>query len=141
AVGTLSPHPQPPYYPVVHLIDNADPDLPRPLYALAAEDGRFLEYYQTLNSGETAVFTAASAFETPKLEVFRTRVLDDELSPGMLAFGRGYPLTIPISKGHGGISSAIANLQNRCGASVFTLGGDRLRRLIAGHFPGQTEFS
>jgi hypothetical protein len=141
SVGMVRPHGQPPYYPILYLTDHADPDSARPLYAVAAEDGRFLEYYQTLAAGDRHVFTAANGFESPKLEVFRARVLDDELSPGMLVFGRDDPLTIPLSKGQGGFSSAIANLQNRCAASVFTLGGDRLRRLIFGVSPAQVEFS
>jgi hypothetical protein len=140
AVGAVSPHLQPPYYPVLHLIDNADPDSSRPLYALAAEDGRFLEYYRTLDAGDKAVFTATSGFETPKLEVFHTSVLDDELSPGMLVFGHGYPLVIALSKGQGGLSSAIASLQNRCAASIFTLGGERLLQLVSGVTPWHREF-
>jgi hypothetical protein len=139
-VGAVNPHTRPPYYPIVHLTDNADPDTPRPLYALAAEDGRFLEYYRTVHTGDSQVFTAVSGFETPKLEVFRARVLDDELSPGMLAFGRGYPLTIPLSKGHGGFSTAIASLQNRSAASVFTLGSDRFLQFVFGVSPHGTEF-
>lgn len=140
AVGAVNPHTQPPYYPILHLIDNADPDTPRPLYALANEDGRFLEYYRTFHRGDSRVFTAVSGFETPKLEVFRARVLDDELSPGILAFGRGYPVTIPLSKGHGGFSTAIASLQNRSAASVFTLGSDRFLRFVFGASPRSTEF-
>ena len=139
AVGDVSPRLLPPHYPIVHLTDNADPDLPRPIYALAADDGRFLEYYQTLNAGDTAVFTAASGFESPKLEVFRAGVLDDEFSPGMLVFGQGYPLAIPLSKGQG-LSGALASLQNRCAASIFTLGGDRLLQLVFGASPKHTEF-
>ena len=140
-IGGVKSHTQPPYYPIVYLTDRADPDSPRPLYSLAAEDGRFLEYYQTAKAGDSHVFTAASGFETPKLEVFRARVLDDELAPGILAYGRDYYLTVPLSKGHGGWSTAIANLENRCAASVFTLGGDRIRRLVMGVRPGQEEFN
>jgi hypothetical protein len=139
-VGTVSLHPQPPHYPKVHLADNADPDSPAPLYALAAEDGRFLEYYRTLDGGDRTVFSAVSGFESPKLEVFRARVLDDELSPGVLVFGQGYPLAISLSKGHGALSSAIASLQNRCAASIFTLGGERSLHLVFGVSPKHAEF-
>jgi hypothetical protein len=129
-VGVLNPRPEPPYYPVLVVTDSADADSPRPLYALAAEDGKFLEYYQTLGTGDIQVYTVVSGFETPKMEVVRGGVLDDEITPGILAFGHRYYVTLPLAKASGGLSSVISRLHNRCVASVFALGGDDLMRSV-----------
>src|SRR5262249_8514548 len=82
-IAALSPRFEPPYYPVLLLTDNSDPEAPLPLYALAADDGRFLNYFETVHSGDTKVHTIVSGFDTPKLEVFRAGVLEDEISPGI----------------------------------------------------------
>ncbi len=140
AVGNLKSSAPQTSFPVVRFVDNADPDSPRPLYAVAAEDGRFLEYYQTVRAGDAQVYTVASGFATPKLEVTRAAFLDDEVSPGVLAFGRGYDITIPLSRGDGAGSSPIADLHNRCVASIFTLAGDRAIELVTKSRPQRTEF-
>jgi hypothetical protein len=140
-VGFASSRPQPPYYSIVRLTDYADPDLPRPLYALAAADGAFLESYQTLRAGDTHVYSITRGFQTPQLEVFRAAVLDDEISPGRVAFGRTYPVTIPLAKGGGALSMALARLRNRCAASAFTLGGSRLLDFVFDFGPDQAELS
>ncbi|MGA2864839.1 MAG: hypothetical protein ABSF95_10165 [Verrucomicrobiota bacterium] len=129
-VGVLNPRPEPPYYPVLVVTDSSDPDSPRPLYALAAEDGKFLEYYQTLGTGDIQVYTVVNGFETPKMEVFRGGVLDDEITPGILAFGHRYYVTVPMAKASGGLASVLARLHNRCVASAFALGGDNLLRSV-----------
>ncbi len=129
-VAVLNPRIEPPYYSVLTVTDDSDPDHPWPLYALAAEDGAFLEYYQTEGVGDTQVYTVVNGFETPKMEVFRGGVLDDELTPGILAFGHGYYVTLPLAKARGGLWSVFARLHNRCVASAFALGGDSLLRAV-----------
>ena len=134
-VGALNPRQERPHYPVLVVTDNSDPDSPRPLYALAAEDGRFLEYYNTLGAGDAQVYTAANGFNTPKMEVYRGGILDDELTPGVLAFGQGYQVILPLAKASGGVRSALAALRNRCVANAFALGGQQL--LPASFEPGR----
>jgi hypothetical protein len=99
---------------------------------LAAEDGRFLNYFETVQTGDTKVHTVVSGFETPKLEVFRAGVLEDEISPGILALGYGYYVTVPLAKGSGGWSTSLAGLHNRCVASAFAQGADTLLGAIVG---------
>ena len=125
-VGALKPRSDPPYYPVLLVRDSSDPDSPRPLYSLAAEDGKFVEYYQTLGAGDVQVYTVVNGFDTPKVEVYRAGVLDDEIAPGIMAFGHRYYVTLPLAKGSGGLSRAIASLHNRCAASAFALGWQSL---------------
>ncbi|MGO9203690.1 MAG: hypothetical protein ACLQM8_24485 [Limisphaerales bacterium] len=129
-VGVLNPRTEPPYYSILTVIDDSDADHPWPLYALAAEDGSFLEYYQTEGVGDTQVYTLVNGFETPQMEVFRGGVLDDEITPGILAFGYRYYVTLPLSKARGGLSSVFARLHNRCVASAFALGADNLSRAL-----------
>ncbi len=131
-LGSLNPRSEPPYYPVLLLADNSDPDLPRPLYSLAADDGRFVNYFQTRCTGNTQVYTVINGFDTPKVEVFRAGVLDDEISPGVLGLGYDYYVTVPMAKSSGGLSGVFARLHNRCVASVFALGADYLVRSLAG---------
>jgi hypothetical protein len=138
-VGFVIPRTEPPFYPIVRLTDHADPDSPRPLYALVAADGAFLESYETVRLGDAHVYRHASGFQSPQLEVFRAAVLDDEISPGQLAFGRTYAVTIPVAKGGDRLSRALARLRNRCAASAFTLGGSRLLDLVLGFGPDQAE--
>jgi len=126
AVGSLAPLAQGPYYPVLSLTDNSDPDSLQPLYALAAEDGRFLEYYRTVRAGNSRVYTIVHGFDTPKMEVFRAGVLDDEISAGILAFGHGYYVTLPMAKASGVLPNAVARLHNRCVGSAFALGAESL---------------
>jgi hypothetical protein len=125
-VATIDPRFEPPFFPILRFADHTDPDRPRPLYALAADDGRFLEYYRTVHSGDAHVYTVAGGFTTPKLEVFRAALLDDELAPGLLAFGRDYDITLDLSKGAGRVSTALANLRNRSVASIFSLAAQRV---------------
>jgi hypothetical protein len=131
-VATLSPRFEPPYYPVLLLTDNSDPEAPVPLYTLAADDGRFLNYFETVHTGDTKVHTVVNGFDTPKLEIFRAGVLEDEISPGILALGYGYYVTLPLAKAAGGLSSSLAGLHNRCAASVFAQSADSLLRLLVG---------
>jgi len=139
-VGLVNPRDQAPYYPVAVLVDSAEADSPQPLYKLAADDGKFLEYYQTDRAGDAQVYTVVRGFDTPKLEVFHAGILDDEISPGYLAFGYGYYVAIPLAKASGGLAKTIANLHNRCIASAFTLGGDRFLQFLFGVEPAKTEF-
>jgi hypothetical protein len=128
----LNPRFEPPYYPVLLLTDNSDPDAPVPLYTLAADDGRFLNYFETVHTGDTKVHTIVNGFDTPRLEVFRAGVLEDEISPGILALGYGYYVTVPLAKAGGGLSSSLASLHNRCAASAFAQGADSLLGSIIG---------
>ncbi len=129
-VAVLNPRVEPPYYSILTVTDDSDPDRPWPLYALAAEDGAFLEYYQTEGVGDIQVYTVANGLGTPKMEVFRGGVLDDEITPGILAFGHGYYVSLPLAKARGGLSSVFARLHNRCVASAFALGADNLLRAV-----------
>jgi hypothetical protein len=126
SVGTLDPRLEPPHFPVLQLVDSSNPDITRPLYSMAADDGQFLNYFQTAHSGDIQVANIVHGFDTPKLEIFRSGILDDELSPGIVVFGHGYYLTVPMTKGSGGIFNVLAALHNRCIASVFGLTGHRL---------------
>jgi hypothetical protein len=125
-VASLYPRSELPHYPILQLIDDSNPDVPRPLYQLAAENGQFIDYFHTALAGDTAVSTIVHGFDTPKLEVFRAGVLDDEISPGILAFGYGYYVAVPLAKAGSGLFKVLAGLHNRCVASAFTLGGDKL---------------
>src|ERR1700694_4833711 len=64
------------------------------------------------------------------MELYRAGVLDDETSPGILAFGHNYYVNVPLAKAGAGAFSAIANLHNRCVASAFALAGDNLVRSV-----------
>ena len=139
-VASLNPRAEPPYYPILTVTDDSGAEGPRPLYAMAAEDGTFLEYYLTQGVGDTRVYTVANGFETPKMEVFRGGILDDETGPGILAFGQGYYVTLPLAKASSGLPSVIARLHNRCVASVFALGGDNLLRAVVNFDRIPTEF-
>src|SRR5262249_49079487 len=99
---------------------------------LAADDGRFLNYFETVHTGDTKVHTVVNGFDTPRLEVFRAGVLEDEISPGILALGYGYYVTVPLAKAGGGLSSSLAGLHNRCVASAFAQGADSLLRSVVG---------
>jgi hypothetical protein len=68
-------------YPHVVVLDHADPDFQRPLYAMTAKAGRFLQYYQMRKPGDAQVFTVTHGFEVPKLDVYRASVLEDEITP------------------------------------------------------------
>jgi hypothetical protein len=125
-IATIDPSFERPFFPVLRFADHTDPDRPRPLYALAADDGRFLEYYRTVHSGDARVYTVAGGFTSPKLEVFRAALLDDELAPGLLAFGRDYDITLDLSRGAGRFSTTLANLRNRSVASIFSLAAQRV---------------
>jgi hypothetical protein len=138
-VAVLNPRAEPPYYPILTVTDDSDPDCLRPLYALTADDGAFLEYYQTEGVGDVQVYTVANGFGTPKMEVFRGAVLDDEITPGVLAFGHGYYVTLPLAKAGGGLSSVLARLHNRCVASAFALGGENLLRAVFNYDRTPTE--
>jgi hypothetical protein len=131
-VASLNPRFEPPYYSVLLVTDNSDPDAPVPLYTMAADDGRFLNYFETVHTGDTKVHTVVNGFDTPKLEVFRAGVLEDEISPGILALGYGYYVTVPLAKAGGGLSSSLAGLHNRCVASAFAQGADSLLRSVVG---------
>jgi hypothetical protein len=124
-VATVRPRERKPVFPVAVLVDSSDPDAPRPLYALAPDDGGFIEYYKTVNLGDTQVYTVASGFDTPRLEVFRAGVLEDEVAPGTVAYGFDYNVTIPQVKSRGGFERVAANVHNRTVASAFKYGGDR----------------
>ena len=139
SVATVNPRDHAPFYPVATILDYSDPDSPRPLYALAPDDGKFLEHYQTFRWGDAQVYTVASGFETPKLEVFRAGILDDEISPGLLAFGYGYYVSVPLAKASGSLTKPLASLHNRVVASAFTLGGDRLFRFLSDAIPVEAE--
>jgi hypothetical protein len=125
-VATIDPSFERPFFPILRFTDHTDPDRPRPLYALAADDGRFLEYYRTVHSGDARVYTVAGGFTSPKVEIFRAGFLDDQLAPGLLAFGRDYDITLDLSKGAGRLSTALANLRNRSVASIFSLWAQRV---------------
>jgi hypothetical protein len=128
-VGFINSRSVHPYYPTLVLFDSSG-DLQRPLYRLAAEDGRFMSFYEHVNTGDTHVYTLESGFATPSRETYRAGVLDDELSPGVLAFGRNYDVVIPLAKGNGPVANALARLRNRCVASVFGWGGTSLGRSL-----------
>jgi hypothetical protein len=130
-LGSIHPRPEPPYYPVLMLTDNSDPEASHPLYALAAEDGRFLEYYQTRTAGDAQVYTVVNGFETPKVEMYRAGILDDEVTAGILGFGQGYYIKLPLAKAGGGVSRFTASLHNRCAASAFALGGQSLLEAVS----------
>ena len=131
AVATAHPRDRWPPDAALTLLDYSDPDVPRPLYSVKADTGEFLEYYQSRLWGDAQVYTVASGFETPRLEIFRGSVLDDEISPGLLAFGRGFHVTLPLAKASGGFARTFANLQNRMTASIFTVGGDQVLSLFS----------
>src|SRR5215831_3791320 len=59
-VASIHPRSQPPYYPVLLPTDNSEPERSQPLYALAAEDAKFVEYYQTFCLGDSEVYAIAS---------------------------------------------------------------------------------
>lgn len=113
------------------LLDCSDADAPRPLYALQTETGDFLEYYQATQRGGARVYSVVSGFETPKLEIFRAGVLDDEVAPGLLAYGRDVHVTLPLAKAGGGLERLLADLRNRMIASIFTVGGHQVLSLFS----------
>jgi hypothetical protein len=130
-VATAQPRDRWPPDAALTLLDYSDADAPRPLYALQTETGDFLEYYHSTQWGDAQVYSVVSGFETPKLEIFRAGVLDDEIAPGLLAYGRDVHVTLPLAKASGGLSRLVANLHNRMIASIFTVGGDRVLSLFA----------
>ncbi|MEW6158051.1 MAG: hypothetical protein AB1813_11500 [Verrucomicrobiota bacterium] len=130
-VAMLSPRQDTNTYSSLAVLDYSDRDSPRPLYALAPETGNFLEYFKSVRWGDAQVYTVASGFQTPKLELFRAEILDDEISPGILAYGFDYKVTIPLAKASGGLAQSAANLHNRMVASAYKLAGDHVINLLA----------
>lgn len=105
-------------YPIIIVQDPSSPT-PRPLYALVAESGEFLEYYHRVPvDGDTRVYTIAGGFRPPRVEVFRGGILEDESSPGVLAIGESYEIELPLSR--------TSKLHNRIASSIFKLGADLL---------------
>ena len=118
--------------PTVVIVDNSDPDSPRPLYALSHQDGHFLEHYKMLKWGDARIYTVVSGFEVPRLETYRAGVLDDEIAPGVLAYGDEYQVTVEFVKGRTLFGRALATMHNRIAQNGFKFGGEQMPGLAAG---------
>ncbi|MGK0185669.1 MAG: hypothetical protein ACI9R3_001447 [Verrucomicrobiales bacterium] len=111
-------------YAVVMFLGSHQEDGPEPLYSIGGEDGGFIEYYKTRRKGDTEIYTVTNGFTAPTLKVFRAAVLDDEISPGILAYGNEYQVRAPLVKTAG-------NLRNRMAFNAFKVGADRLLRTFS----------
>ncbi len=140
-IASIIARPHAPYDPLVIVRDFAPPQGPRPLYAIAGDDGHFVQYYETRHDDLVRVFTAGGGFATPRLETHNPAILEDELLPGTVTFGHGHEVTLPWAAGGAGVARAIAALRNRWAASVFDLGAQRLADFLAGRKPGESLFA
>lgn len=112
-------------------LDSSDPDLARPLYAVSALDGQFLEYYQMLRPGDAHLYVAPQTFEVPRLEIYRAGVLQDELYPGVVRYGRDYRLSITSERAGTLRGRAGASLRQRVEANPFNFGAGQLAQQIS----------
>ncbi|HUL51272.1 MAG TPA: hypothetical protein VLU94_01675 [Candidatus Nitrosotalea sp.] len=113
-------------YPIAVIANDADPGAPDRFYALAPDNGRFLESFRTVTRDDHYTYTVTSGFEVPRLEVRRPDVLDDEIGPGLLAYGKENPVTVSLIKGHNLVTHALADSRNRIAANAFKLAGERV---------------
>lgn len=104
-------------YPMV-VVQDPSGAVPRPLYALVAETGEFLEYYRYRTGETTELYTVASGFRPNRMETFRAGILEDEASPGMISYGGDYRMKLPLSRS--------SHTHNRVSSSVFKLSVDWL---------------
>lgn len=114
-------------YPVV-VIQDPSGSVPRPLYALVAETGEFLEYYRYRTGKAREIYTVASGFRPNRMESFRAGILEDEASPGLISYGGDYRMRLPVSRS--------SHTHNRVSSSVFKLGVDWLESAF-GDAPSQ----
>ncbi|MBI3416899.1 MAG: hypothetical protein HY043_16535, partial [Verrucomicrobia bacterium] len=112
-------------FPVTVVMDNSDPDSPDALYAMVGTDGRFLEFYKTIKRGDAQVYSVVSGFEIPRVDVTRAAILDDEITPGYVAYGNNYLVRGELAKGRGLVGGAFANFHNRIVANAFKFGADQ----------------
>ncbi|MBI2947568.1 MAG: hypothetical protein HYY23_07970 [Verrucomicrobia bacterium] len=118
------------------VVDYANTDAPRPLYAVSPDTGRFVEHYKLLNDGGASyVFTVVQGFALPKLEVFDAKILEDEIAPSRVHYGYDYRVTVRYAKGTGFLAQTLAALNNRIGANLFKQGGEQAANLLAAPRP------
>src|SRR5439155_26470811 len=117
-------------FPFLTVLDNSDPEAPRPLYAVSPKDGQFLEYYKMVKLGDAQVYSVVRGFDLPHLDVFRAGILDDELGPGYVAYGDEYQVSLEYVRGRTPVGQAAAALQNRIAANAFRYLGQRLLRQL-----------
>ena len=122
--------PRNPWFPDLILIDATATESSRPLYALSLVDGHYLEGFDAFSFRDHYVYGRATGFQVPRLEIFRPEVLDDQLRPGSLIYGRETPVAISMTHGKGVLREGFARAQNRVAANVF--------RLAASHWLGLT---
>ena len=125
-------------FPVITLLDTSEADAPRPLYALAAATGDFLEFYKTLRWGDVRIYTLVSGSATPEVRIFRAGVLDDELSPGVIAYGHDFGMSLPLIKRNEWWSQPYANVHNRMIGNVFKYAGDHFKSRP--QLPAETDY-
>ncbi len=131
-------------FPHLVVLDNSDTGSPQPLYALSLDDGHLLEHYKTQQGGDSHLCTVVQGFGLPRREVFRSALLEDELAPGIIAYGTDYSISMGFAKGRGALGQALATLRNRIAANAFAYGGERVSRLFRadqGRQPGDFNYS
>jgi len=118
------------------VVDYANADAPRPLYAVSPDTGRFVEHYKLLKDGGASyVFTVAQGFALPKLEVFDAKILDDEIAASRVHYGYDYRVTVRYAKGSGLLAQTLATLNNRIGANLFKQGGEQAAQWLSAPRP------
>ncbi|HRI16476.1 MAG TPA: hypothetical protein PLX89_26070, partial [Verrucomicrobiota bacterium] len=119
-------------YPLVNIFSTTPNGVPRPLYQLSAEDGHFQQRFEVVSQPDAVqVYSVTQGFELPRFEVFNSRILGEEISPGFVAYGYDYHARVALTKGYGVLGRPLAILRNRVAANSFNYAGNRLlERLV-----------
>ncbi|MBN9691225.1 MAG: hypothetical protein J0M24_13390 [Verrucomicrobia bacterium] len=114
-------------YPDVVVLATGDSGEPRPLYQVSSESGHFLQFFEVVRQPESVqVYSVVEGFELPRFEVHRSRVLGDEASPSLVAYGYDYHARVQLAKGAGWWGRPWAALRNRVAANPFSYAGERM---------------
>ncbi|MFC1805307.1 hypothetical protein ACFLZ3_05750, partial [Candidatus Omnitrophota bacterium] len=101
----------------INVVDNSNPKSPRPLYTMDLRDGRLLSYNIVKVNGTIEVYALVHGFDSPRVDIYDARYLEDELRPDILKYGPHYYIVV---------KSGRSDLLNRINSNSYNV----LRRML-----------